>query len=55
MNLENRHQVLDLDFLRCEFPVLETQESKEWSFLDNPGGCFPCAAGKKWGDPTGQV
>ena len=44
MNPENDLQVLDLDFVRLQFPFFETELSKHWAFFENGGGSFPCGA-----------
>ena len=44
MNPKNDLKVLDLDFVRLQFPFFETELSKHWAFFDNAGGSFPCAA-----------
>jgi selenocysteine lyase/cysteine desulfurase len=36
--------VLDIDFVRLQFPFFETEMSKQWAFFENAGGSFPCGA-----------
>lgn len=36
--------VLDLDFVRLQFPFFETETSEQWAFFENAGGSFPCGA-----------
>lgn len=44
MNSANDPQILDLDFVRRQFPFFDTELSKHWAFFDNAGGSFACGA-----------
>jgi selenocysteine lyase/cysteine desulfurase len=44
MSPERHLPVLDIDFLRSQFPFFETEMSKQWAFFDNAGGTFACGA-----------
>ena len=34
--------MFDIDFIRAQFPVFETEIGQDWAFFENAGGSYAC-------------